>query len=274
MCTSHQRHYGFSKVLTLLLQELDALPDPCPLPGQDESGGPAKRKGLRDKERLLHAPMSDAGGLLYDKDAVYIDIPDWKVQYSHATASGAAVAHEGEDMVRQLAGTRETVDEKLKKSDIQLFEGVRVGDVDEDDEDDDDDDDISDDVDAESVSEDDESTSEDDESDDESDARDETTIQLLAGRPKGSTRGAAEPSSQDVLHNGRVRRRAVFQEGSGGFRAEGANGKSDAGDGYAQYDSGHDAEDEDDDINDDEGELGAPQPLLLLKGLKVMTTVA
>jgi hypothetical protein len=23
--------------------------------------------------------MSDVGGMLYDKDAVYIDIPDWKV---------------------------------------------------------------------------------------------------------------------------------------------------------------------------------------------------
>ena len=27
-----------------------------------------------------YAPMSDVGGLLYDKDAVYIDIPDWKVR--------------------------------------------------------------------------------------------------------------------------------------------------------------------------------------------------
>jgi hypothetical protein len=24
--------------------------------------------------------MSDAGGLLYDRDAVYIDIPDWKAR--------------------------------------------------------------------------------------------------------------------------------------------------------------------------------------------------
>ena len=47
--------------------------DPCPLPSM------LKKRGLNEKERLLYAPMADVGGLLYDKDAVYIDIPDWKV---------------------------------------------------------------------------------------------------------------------------------------------------------------------------------------------------
>ena len=50
-----------------------ALPDPCPLPGQ------GRKKGLNDRERLVYAPMADVGGLLFDKDAVYIDLPDWKV---------------------------------------------------------------------------------------------------------------------------------------------------------------------------------------------------
>ena len=52
---------------------MDALPDPCPLPGA------VKKRQLNERERLLYAPMADVGGLLYDKDAVYIDIPDWKV---------------------------------------------------------------------------------------------------------------------------------------------------------------------------------------------------
>jgi hypothetical protein len=34
------------------------------------------------QERLVYAPMTNLGGLLYDKDAVYIDIPDWKVQHT------------------------------------------------------------------------------------------------------------------------------------------------------------------------------------------------
>lgn len=54
---------------------MTALPDPCPLPGSK------KRRGLGDRDRLLYAPMADVGGLLYDKDAVYIDIPDWKVPF-------------------------------------------------------------------------------------------------------------------------------------------------------------------------------------------------
>ena len=55
------------------IQELDPLPDPCPLPET------VKKRGLSEKEKLLYAPMANVGGLLYDKDAVYIDIPDWKV---------------------------------------------------------------------------------------------------------------------------------------------------------------------------------------------------
>jgi ribosome biogenesis protein BMS1 len=77
------------------LQELDALPDPCPRP---EASG-TKRRGLKEKERLVYAPLADVGGLLFDKDAVYIDIPDWKVQYStrEGAAVGAARVREGMD---------------------------------------------------------------------------------------------------------------------------------------------------------------------------------
>ena len=64
---------------------MTALPDPCPLPGSK------KRRGLGDKDRLLYAPMADVGGLLYDKDAVYIDIPDWKVlPFAHFALSLSA----------------------------------------------------------------------------------------------------------------------------------------------------------------------------------------
>jgi hypothetical protein len=96
-----------------ILQELDALPDPCPLPGTTSkrrslSGREAAaacactvtqqwllallrlcsahaskplpvRAPSAERDRLLYAPMADVGGFLWDKDAVYIDIPDWKV---------------------------------------------------------------------------------------------------------------------------------------------------------------------------------------------------
>ncbi len=35
-----------------------------------------KRRKLSEKKKLLvHAPMSDVGGVMYDKDAVYINVP-------------------------------------------------------------------------------------------------------------------------------------------------------------------------------------------------------
>lgn len=60
------------------LSGVTSLPDPCPLPSA------AKKKGLRDKEKLFYAPMSGLGDLLYDKDAVYINIHDHLVQFSKA----------------------------------------------------------------------------------------------------------------------------------------------------------------------------------------------
>ncbi|GJR41732.1 ribosome biogenesis protein BMS1, partial [Tanacetum coccineum] len=55
---------------------LTGLADPCPLPSA------AKKKGLRDKEKLFYAPMSGLGDLLYDKDAGYLNINDHFVQFS------------------------------------------------------------------------------------------------------------------------------------------------------------------------------------------------
>lgn len=61
--------------------DVQALPDPCPLPGSQ------KKRSLNERERLLYAPMADVGGLLYDKDAVYIDIPDWKASFVATSSS-------------------------------------------------------------------------------------------------------------------------------------------------------------------------------------------
>lgn len=48
------------------------LNDPCPLPSMDSE----KRRKLSEKQKLIiHAPMSDVGGVMYDKDAVYVNVP-------------------------------------------------------------------------------------------------------------------------------------------------------------------------------------------------------
>ncbi|KAF2136755.1 uncharacterized protein K452DRAFT_279441 [Aplosporella prunicola CBS 121167] len=57
---------------------IEALPDPCPTPFQDQAiakaTGKSGRRRLGEKQKLLFAPMSDVGGVLVDKDAVYIDV--------------------------------------------------------------------------------------------------------------------------------------------------------------------------------------------------------
>lgn len=96
------------------------LADPCPLPSA------AKKKGLRDKEKLFYAPMSGIGDLLYDKDAVYININDHFVQFSKAsdendTSRKGTDMDVGEVLVKSLQNTKYSVDEKLNQSFINFF---------------------------------------------------------------------------------------------------------------------------------------------------------
>ncbi|KAI8322601.1 AARP2CN-domain-containing protein, partial [Martensiomyces pterosporus] len=49
------------------LDEIASLADPCPIPDKE-------RKRLDDKHKLIYAPMSEVNGVMYDNDAVYIDI--------------------------------------------------------------------------------------------------------------------------------------------------------------------------------------------------------
>jgi ribosome biogenesis protein BMS1 len=50
------------------LKSISILPDPCPIPDK-------VRKMLNEKHKLLYAPMCDVGGIMHDKDAVYINVP-------------------------------------------------------------------------------------------------------------------------------------------------------------------------------------------------------
>lgn len=63
----------------LTVKEAERLPDPCPTPNaikaEEKNGDPVKRRRrLDDKQKMIYAPMSDVGGVLIDKDAVYIDV--------------------------------------------------------------------------------------------------------------------------------------------------------------------------------------------------------
>lgn len=55
----------------LEIREVERLKDPCPLPTLESE----RRRKMGEKAKLIHAPMSDVGGVMYDKDAVYVNVP-------------------------------------------------------------------------------------------------------------------------------------------------------------------------------------------------------
>ena len=95
------------------IEEAEGLVDPCPLPG---SSG---HRSLNDNERRLYAPMNDLDGFVLDKDAVYVEIPDWKVHYSKESIDADT---EGDQMIRTLQAMDVTLDEKLRETDARLFD--------------------------------------------------------------------------------------------------------------------------------------------------------
>lgn len=91
----------------LSVSEVEALPDPCPTPFMDQAiskaSGKAGRRRLGEKQKLLFAPMSDVGGVLVDKDAVYIDV---KTSTFDKDASQSEDRGFGEQMVVGLQSER------------------------------------------------------------------------------------------------------------------------------------------------------------------------
>ncbi|PCH40312.1 GTP binding protein [Wolfiporia cocos MD-104 SS10] len=97
----------------LNMKSITLLGDPCPLPDADSE----KRRKLSEKKKLLvHAPMSDVGGVMYDRDAVYINVPG-----SFTRGNAGAPQGEGEKMVMDLQDVRDTLDDAVARSQIKLF---------------------------------------------------------------------------------------------------------------------------------------------------------
>ncbi|CAO3668117.1 unnamed protein product [Rhizopus stolonifer] len=116
-----------------LLSDVSVLPDPCPLPDKE-------RKRLDEKHKLIYAPMSDVGGVMYDKDAVYINVP------GHFTKKSAYAPTEdkedgenddeeeeeeeeempygtGEKLVMHLQDAQDTLSAQLQESELRIFSG-------------------------------------------------------------------------------------------------------------------------------------------------------
>lgn len=113
------------------IAQVERLPDPCPTPYyqqkldeyerekmKQEGGTTAatttrRRKRLDDKDKLIYAPMSDVGGVLMDKDAVYIDVGKKNEGLSFVPGQEKG---EGERLVTGL--------QTAEKSYAEIFDGV------------------------------------------------------------------------------------------------------------------------------------------------------
>ncbi|GMM34387.1 GTPase [Saccharomycopsis crataegensis] len=130
------------------LSKVEKLPDPVPTPYMEqkiteyeieqakiatangEAVAPRKhrRKRLEEKQKIIYAPMSDVGGVLIDKDAVYIDVgmkhhgegklvDDSKDKELETKLIGELVAKKSND---------DTTEQKSSGFGLQLFEGGEV----------------------------------------------------------------------------------------------------------------------------------------------------
>ncbi|XP_022827849.1 ribosome biogenesis protein BMS1 homolog [Spodoptera litura] len=97
------------------ISELSYLPDPCPLPSSE------KKRHLMERERQIYAPFSGVGGIVYDKDAVYIEL-----QGSHSHKKEDEETNEKKALLKNVVETKETVDEQMQESGFQLFSGGAV----------------------------------------------------------------------------------------------------------------------------------------------------
>lgn len=106
----------------LTVREIESLPDPCPTPFLDQAiakaTGKSRRRKLGEKQKVLFAPMSDVGGVLVDKDAVYIDV---KTNTFDRDADDVEDRGLGEQLMMNLQGERRLLGEA--EGGVQLFQG-------------------------------------------------------------------------------------------------------------------------------------------------------
>eukprot|EP00239_Pterosperma_sp_CCMP1384_P001732 CAMPEP_0197846034 /NCGR_PEP_ID=MMETSP1438-20131217/2861_1 /TAXON_ID=1461541 /ORGANISM="Pterosperma sp., Strain CCMP1384" /LENGTH=1206 /DNA_ID=CAMNT_0043457543 /DNA_START=45 /DNA_END=3665 /DNA_ORIENTATION=+ len=233
----------FAGVGDLEVKEITALPDPCPLPST------IKKRSLNEKERTIYAPMSDVGGLLYDKDAIYIDIN--QATYTKNQDTEGEDMETGVAMVRQLQDAKTTIDEKLSRSGLRMFGSAPIMKGDEGlDESEDEEDEEGDEM---------ESSEYDDEEEDEEESD---------GEGEGNKR-VRIPKEVEVTKDGRVRRRAVFDEEA--VESGDERGEDEDSDEYEDEDeraevAGDDEQEEEEDDEEEDGE-GADEDALAAEGL-------
>ncbi|CDW55052.1 ribosome biogenesis protein bms1 [Trichuris trichiura] len=103
--------------------EISFLPDPCPLPSHE------KRRALDEREKIIYAPFCGVGGILYDKDAVYVDMPRSRRHGNRVSAGFCLhlfiifiiIDYEDDEWVAELSHPEKTIDAKLTESSLSMF---------------------------------------------------------------------------------------------------------------------------------------------------------
>ncbi|CAJ0954461.1 unnamed protein product, partial [Mesorhabditis belari] len=115
----------------LRVASITSLADPCPFPDK------TKRRGLNEKEKIIYAPFSGLGGIVYDKDAIYIDTKG---------AQSFSKNRKRNELVEALENVKVGIDDKMQNVELRLLANskkavtnVEDGDVEMDDEEDNDD---------------------------------------------------------------------------------------------------------------------------------------
>ncbi|KAI8927930.1 hypothetical protein BC831DRAFT_503643 [Entophlyctis helioformis] len=231
------------------ISSISILEDPCPIPDR-------VRKRLTDKHKLIYAPMSDVGGILYDKDAVYINVPG---NYSRPNDEEAGeYAGVGEQMVMHLQGASSTIADQVQASQMRIFnasklvlasdaEGVLRTQAESDDDDDDEDDDE---AGAQVDDDEDDEDDEDDDEDEDEDNEDADAVDPFNRRRRRVARGLYQAKGGDDDDDG--------QPASIPY-AESDSDLGDEDENEDRADRGHDDEgfgEEEDEDEGDEGEDG------------------
>jgi ribosome biogenesis protein BMS1 len=104
------------------ISSMEALPDPCPTPYMDQAiakaSGKTGRRRLDEKEKKLHAPMSDKSGLKIEGDTIWITR---EKGFNFDADAEDVIRGEGEELIVGLQGERKLLGQT--EEGVRLFSG-------------------------------------------------------------------------------------------------------------------------------------------------------
>jgi ribosome biogenesis protein BMS1 len=111
------------------IKNITFMDDPCPVVANTKENN-IKRRTLNEKEKKLYAPMSDFGDVVYDEDAIYINIGDKHVNFTKKEdllLSNSAEAQEIKAINEIKRDTRNKSTEEKQQTVVQINENLGAG---------------------------------------------------------------------------------------------------------------------------------------------------